>query len=226
MVALRATKNRAELRRHKSLALLRANATRWNSTFMMLERYVRIPDVIKRVDAVYDLLPKPAAHRRIAALVESLKTFNSVCKKLQEETVSMKAVRHIFDKMVEIFPVTGDYLRTDAAIIHSPVFESAVVKVCRGTEADLTPEELQALHPFELEAAASEPTPSSRSSRARTRARSDAEDFATALLHSRPIPEQGTPRYNPIVTAIPITARGCSRNASWSRRHSGHLCSR
>ncbi|KAG2836959.1 hypothetical protein PC110_g14594 [Phytophthora cactorum] len=87
MVALRAIKNRAELRRYKSLALLRANATRWNSTFMMLERYVRISDVAKRVDAVYDLLPKPAAHRRIAALVESLKTFNSLCKKMQEETV-------------------------------------------------------------------------------------------------------------------------------------------
>ncbi|KAG6957903.1 hypothetical protein JG687_00009709 [Phytophthora cactorum] len=111
-----------------------------------------------------DLVGAPAAHRRIAALVESLKTFNSVCKKMQEETVS------------------------------------------RGTEADLTPEELQALHPFELEAAASEPTPSSRSSRARTRARSDAEDFATALLHSRPIPELGTPRYNPILVMTPQRA--------------------
>ncbi|KAG6944363.1 hypothetical protein JG688_00017131 [Phytophthora aleatoria] len=92
----------------------------------------------------------------------SLKTFNSVCKKLQEESISMKAVRLLFDNMVEIFPVTGGYRRTDAAIVHSPVFESAVVKVSRGSEADLTPEELQALHPFELEATASESTPSSR----------------------------------------------------------------
>ncbi|KAG3115224.1 hypothetical protein PI124_g5171 [Phytophthora idaei] len=91
MVALRVIKNRAELRRHTSLALLRANATRWNSTFMMLERYVRIRDVIKRIDTAYDLVPKPAAHRRIVAIVESLKTFNGVCKKLQEESISMKA---------------------------------------------------------------------------------------------------------------------------------------
>ncbi|KAG3035974.1 hypothetical protein PC121_g5758 [Phytophthora cactorum] len=162
MVALRAIKNRAELRRHTSLALLRANATRWNSTCMMLERYVRIRDVIKRIDTAYDLVPNPAAHRRIVALVESLKTFNSVCKKLQEESISMKAVRLLFDNMVEISPVTGDHRRTDAAIVHSPVFESAVVKVSRGSEADLTPEELQALHPFELVATASESTPSSR----------------------------------------------------------------
>ncbi|KAG2783797.1 hypothetical protein Pcac1_g6349 [Phytophthora cactorum] len=130
MVALRTIKNRAELRRHTSLAPLRANATRWSSTFIMLERYVRIRDAIKRVDAVYDLVPKPAAHRRIVALVESLKMFNSVCKKLQEESISMKSVRLLFGKMAEMFPVTDHYLHPDAEIVHSPVFESAVVKVC------------------------------------------------------------------------------------------------
>ncbi|KAG3106301.1 hypothetical protein PI125_g13238 [Phytophthora idaei] len=124
MVALRTIRNRAELRRHTSLAPLRANTTRWSSTFMMLERYVSIRD------AVYDLVPKPAVHRRIVALVERLKTFNSVFKKLQEESISMKSVRLLFDKMAEMFPVTGHYLRPDAEIVHSPVFESAVVKVC------------------------------------------------------------------------------------------------
>ncbi|KAG4240312.1 hypothetical protein PC116_g11706 [Phytophthora cactorum] len=143
MVALRTIKNCAELRRHTSLAPLCAKATRWSSTFMMLER-------------------------SIVALVESLKMFNSVCKKLQEDSISMKAVRLLFDKMVEIFSVAGS----------------------RGTEADLTPEELRVLHPFELEAAAAEPTLWSNGSGARTRARSDAEDFATALLQSRPISEQ------------------------------------
>ncbi|KAG2994208.1 hypothetical protein PC120_g22065 [Phytophthora cactorum] len=129
MVALRTIKNCADLRHHTSLAPLRANATRWSPTLMMLERYVRIRDEIKRVDAVYNLVPKSAAHRCIVALVESLKTFNSVCKKLQKDSISMKAVRLLFDKMVEIFPVTGDYLRTDAVIVHSPVFENAVVKM-------------------------------------------------------------------------------------------------
>ncbi|ETK76701.1 hypothetical protein L915_16951 [Phytophthora nicotianae] len=75
MLALQTTKNRAEFRRHTSLGPSRPNATRWSSTFMMLERYVRIRGAIKRVDAVYDPMPKPAAHRRIVALVESLKIF-------------------------------------------------------------------------------------------------------------------------------------------------------
>jgi hypothetical protein len=130
MAALRTIKNRAELRRHTSLAPLRANATRWSSTFVMMERYVRIRDAIKRVDAVYDLLSKPSAHRRIVALVEKLKTLNSVCKKLQEASLAMKDVRVLFDKVAGIFPVTGEYLLPDASIVHSPTFESAVVKVC------------------------------------------------------------------------------------------------
>ncbi|KAG4057194.1 hypothetical protein PC123_g7804 [Phytophthora cactorum] len=96
MVALRTIKNCAELRRHTSLAPLCAKATRWSSTFMMLER-------------------------SIVALVESLKMFNSVCKKLQEDSISMKAVRLLFDKMVEIFSVAGDYLRTGRR--HSPLSE-------------------------------------------------------------------------------------------------------
>ncbi|EGZ21988.1 hypothetical protein PHYSODRAFT_490553, partial [Phytophthora sojae] len=102
---------------------------RWSSTFTMLEQYVRIRDEIKRVDAVYDLVPKPAAHRRIVALTETLKTINSVCKKLQEDTLSIGAVRVRFDKMAEMFPITSSLLSPDANIIHSSVFESAVVKV-------------------------------------------------------------------------------------------------
>jgi hypothetical protein len=75
----------------------------------------------------YDLVPKPAALRRIVALTATLKTFKTASKKLQEDTLSMNAVRVLFDKMAEMFPITSSYLSPDADIIHSPVFESAVV---------------------------------------------------------------------------------------------------
>ncbi|KAL4171293.1 hypothetical protein KRP22_009389 [Phytophthora ramorum] len=107
---------------------LRAKETRWSST-LMLEHYVRIRDAIKHVDAVDDLVPKPAAHRCVISLVENLKTFNSICKKLQEDTISMSAVRVLFDKMTEIYPVTEKYLLPEAHIVRSPAFESTVVKV-------------------------------------------------------------------------------------------------
>ncbi|OWZ17610.1 hypothetical protein PHMEG_0008433 [Phytophthora megakarya] len=66
MTARRTSKNRAELRRDTQLAPLRANMTRWSSTFTMLEPYVRIRDAITRVDTVYELIPTPVIHRRIA----------------------------------------------------------------------------------------------------------------------------------------------------------------
>ncbi|KAG2814137.1 hypothetical protein PC119_g14473 [Phytophthora cactorum] len=40
--------------------------------------------------------------------------------------------------MAEMFPVTDHYLHPDAEIVHSPVFESAVVKVSRAGH-DATP---------------------------------------------------------------------------------------
>eukprot|EP00644_Phytophthora_capsici_P018320 jgi/Phyca11/131982/e_gw1.125.25.1 len=129
MAALSSPNNRRELRRHTDLAPLRANATRWSSTYAMLERYVKIRDAIKHVDAVFELLPKPAAHRRIKVLVENLKAFNSVCKKLQEDDLSMAAVRVLFDRMIEMYPVTKEHLRPDARIVHSPDFESGVFKI-------------------------------------------------------------------------------------------------
>ncbi|EGZ13885.1 hypothetical protein PHYSODRAFT_335595 [Phytophthora sojae] len=205
-------KNRAELRRHTGLAPLRANATRWSSTFTMLERYVLIRDEIKRVDAMYDLVPKSAAHRRIVALTETLKTFNSVCKKLQEDTLSMSAVRVLFDKMAEMFPITSSYLSPDASIIHSPVFERAVVKIAGKCEAELTPEELDAVAPFELSSAANVPAASTQQrARTRTQARSGPEDFATALLRSDDVPAEAGPRYSPLVRAIPPTSNRCER---------------
>lgn len=65
MTAPRLPENRTALAQHTDLAPLRANATGWSSTFAMLERYARIREAAKQVDAVFDLIPKAAAHRRI-----------------------------------------------------------------------------------------------------------------------------------------------------------------
>uniref|UniRef100_H3GKY9 BED-type domain-containing protein n=1 Tax=Phytophthora ramorum TaxID=164328 RepID=H3GKY9_PHYRM len=175
---------------------LRAKETRRSLT-LMLERYVRIRDAIKHVDAVDDLVSKPAAHRCAISLIENLKTFNSICKKLQEDTIPMSAVRVLFDKMTEIYPVTEEYLLPDAHIVHSPAFESAVVKV-------------EALEPFELEAAAV-PTQATSGSGVSTRSRNAAEDFATALLRSDAATPQLSPRYSPIVAAMLPTSNLCER---------------
>ncbi|KAE9035958.1 hypothetical protein PR001_g4677 [Phytophthora rubi] len=142
VAVLRTLKNRAELRRHTPLTPLWSKATRWSSTFMMLESYVIIRGTIQRVDAVDDLVPKPAVHRRLVALVETLETCNSVCKELQEDTMSMSAVRVLLDRMTEIYPVSQEYLLPDFHIVHSPAFES--ISWIMTTEAVPTPLSLNA----------------------------------------------------------------------------------
>ncbi|GMF52631.1 unnamed protein product [Phytophthora fragariaefolia] len=129
MLALRTLNNRSALRKHTDLAPLRPNATRWSSVFDMLARYVRIRDEIKKVDAVFDLIPKAAMHRRIEALHEDLKILNSVTVKLQVDGLSLADVRTLFDSVVQRFPSMKPQLKASASIVHSPVFESAAAKV-------------------------------------------------------------------------------------------------
>ncbi|OWZ18481.1 hypothetical protein PHMEG_0007417 [Phytophthora megakarya] len=168
MTALRTVKNREELRRHTQLAPLRANVTRWSSPFTMLERYVRIQDAIKRVDAVYDLIPKPAMHRRFVAPYETLKRLTA--------------------SMAEMYPVTTAYLSPDANIIHSPSFECAVVKVAGNREGELTEAAMEALEPLTAPTATEDATPTDCRVGPRTRAQHGGEDFATTLLLSDSIP--------------------------------------
>ncbi|KAL4152374.1 hypothetical protein PRNP1_009305 [Phytophthora ramorum] len=112
--------------------------------------------------------------------------------------------------MTEIYPVTEEYLLPDAHTVHSTAFESAVVKVTGARGEELTPEELEALEPFELESAA-EPTPATSGSGVSTRSRNATEDFATALLRSDAATPQLSPPYSPIVAAILPTSNLCER---------------
>ncbi|KAG6953717.1 hypothetical protein JG687_00012231 [Phytophthora cactorum] len=84
-VQLRYPNNAAELARHTKYKPLKANATRWSSTYIMLARYVKICDAIKMVSAVEELLPRPSTHRQIVQLVNNLEALDSVCVKLQSE---------------------------------------------------------------------------------------------------------------------------------------------
>ncbi|OWY97507.1 hypothetical protein PHMEG_00031944, partial [Phytophthora megakarya] len=119
---------------------------------------VHPPRVTWRLSALSDSLEldlsyagAPAAHRRIKVLLENLLTFNSVCKKLQEDDLSMAAVRVLFDRIIEMYPVTKEHLSPDARIVHSPSFESGVVKVATNRVEALSEDETTALKSFELQ---------------------------------------------------------------------------
>ncbi|KAG6970277.1 hypothetical protein JG688_00004924 [Phytophthora aleatoria] len=87
----------------------------------MVDKYVHIRDATKHEAAVKDLLPRGSAHRRILALHGKPKELNS-------------------------YPVMGQYLDVDTAIVHSPVFQKAVIKI--GSSGALSSAELETLEPF------------------------------------------------------------------------------
>ncbi|KAE9023365.1 hypothetical protein PF011_g4019 [Phytophthora fragariae] len=97
MVALRTVKNRAQLRRPTSIAVLRAISTRRNSTFTLLERYLHMRDAIKLIDTMLDIVPKPAVHRRIkyaglsAISKATLKKYLATLVALVEGSLSLRA---------------------------------------------------------------------------------------------------------------------------------------
>jgi hypothetical protein len=105
----------------------------------MVERFFQIKDFVKEfVDEDEPLADVFSAIRRneITAL-EDLRTkltnLQSVTTRLQRRDLTLLDARRLFDHTLKHFPTMAGYLDADAAIAHSPVFESAIIrylKVC------------------------------------------------------------------------------------------------
>ncbi|OWZ10459.1 hypothetical protein PHMEG_00016690 [Phytophthora megakarya] len=117
MTQLRHPNNYSELAKHTDLRPVKRNLTRWSSTFAMVERY---------------LVQTGSKYRKLVKLYEDLKKLNSICKHLQKDDTDMAQVRVLFDSVKAEYPVMSDYLKAGAKIVHSPVFESAIVKTING----------------------------------------------------------------------------------------------
>ncbi|ETL79227.1 hypothetical protein L917_20077, partial [Phytophthora nicotianae] len=111
--------------------------TRWSSTYYMIHRYFRLLEFIKDDDELADNLPGPAANRRLRKFLEVLSKVESVSKGLQAST---SLASHI-----------GNATRARAAIVHSPHFETACVKVLDGKTAELTSAETVFLRRFAVQ---------------------------------------------------------------------------
>ena len=63
--------------------------------------------------------------------------FESVNKKLQEETISLLYVRKLFDGLINEYPIASTYLDKNVSIIHNKEFENLIVKMIDGDIDDL-----------------------------------------------------------------------------------------
>ncbi|KAG3029194.1 hypothetical protein PC120_g4443 [Phytophthora cactorum] len=65
----------------------------------------------------------------VVTLLEDTHVLNSVTIKLQDEDVTLADVRVLSDSVMQRYPSMKPKLSSTATTVHSPTFESAVVKV-------------------------------------------------------------------------------------------------
>ncbi|ETN06716.1 hypothetical protein PPTG_12757 [Phytophthora nicotianae INRA-310] len=206
MKRLRTLTQAAKLRLKTPLRPKLRQQTRWGSTYAMLARYFELREFINVNDEeLVELMPSPAANRRLKALLNEMSDVESISKKLQSEGLNLLDARDLLDGLLEIKPSFTNYIAPTADIVHSPDFESGVVKVLGGHESDLSRAEKEALRPFR---------------QMTSRSRSPEEDptklgFADRILKRRKVQAE-TSAYV-MLSAIPPTSNKVERLFSMAR---------
>ena len=108
MTKLRTLKLAAKLRNISTLRPMTYNATRWGSSFAMINRYRELEVVIQTKFALEPMILEHKLSPREDANIESnyqdLKSFNSVTLALQRDNLDLSSVRFLFDETMKKFP--------------------------------------------------------------------------------------------------------------------------
>lgn len=151
MVALNNLKNAIVLKRFKKTAI-KVYEQRWSGFYSSLISYFGLYHLLT-IDSgfmnnVYTNTPTPSEHERLKVLKQYLEQINSVSLRLQKHSCSLSQGRGYFDGLLELGysdkytlfqqENIASYLRSDSRIVHSPVFESAIVKLQDNKAHELT----------------------------------------------------------------------------------------
>lgn len=200
MVQLRHCNNLATLAKFTVLRPVKRNVTCWSSAFEMLQRYVRIRNQIKMVEAVEELVLSGVAQKKLVALLQDPTRCNSVCKKLQTANINLSQVRKLFDQASKDFPVIPKHFKLSAKIIHLTAFESALVKII--DKELLMAAKAKTVRAFETSAEAS------------NKRKDRDEDYVTAILNNSekwPRSQRDGVHYSDFVSQIPLTSNTVKR---------------
>ena len=84
--------------------------------------------------------------------MKDLDEFEKITKQLQNSDTNLSDVRAIFDAAIEQYPSLDFYLKADAQIVHSPSFESGIVKLLDDEVDQLTERERNSVGCFRYRA--------------------------------------------------------------------------
>ncbi|KAG3087583.1 hypothetical protein PI124_g18094 [Phytophthora idaei] len=157
-------------------------------------------DAIMTAEAIEEYVSRGHAHRRMTSVVEKLRELDSVYVKLQAEKRTLAEVWLLFDTCADKYPIMADYLSPSAEIFHSPLFESAIVKL--QNELPLPTDERRAVEGIVLPPSAPQVDPTKKT------------DFAASVLQDAKRPRLAghvDMEYDPLLLCAPPTSNTFER---------------
>jgi hypothetical protein len=144
MSKLKTIKGKAKLREYTDFVATKPNDTRWNGNYEMVKRYLQFKDVLLEIAndgssigrEIASILPSTVDNIDITNLFTPLSHFHSVSLILQKEDgINLADVRLLFDQLIlDYGDDMGTFLAPNSTIVHSPIFENAIVSVIRSSE--------------------------------------------------------------------------------------------
>jgi hypothetical protein len=148
MGKLSTLKQAGRLRLQTALRPVKRNDTRWLGTVNMFNRYQRLKTHIDQTDTeLAELTPNASSEIKIKSHLKNLEAFKSVTLSLQKEEVTLLQSHFLFQSVIAEFTnfTFEDYIGENAAIVHAPIFEDALIKIQDGRESDLTAAEVESV---------------------------------------------------------------------------------
>jgi hypothetical protein len=149
MSKLSTLKEAGRLRLSTSLRPVKRNKTHWLGVIKMLQRYERLlPSIDDSNPEVAELLPSPIQRNKIRDQIPKLLDFKDVTESLQRENITIGESQVLLQSLIHSFPefLFESYIGTTARIVHSRVFEDAIVRIQSGNEHELLQEEKGVVH--------------------------------------------------------------------------------
>ena len=100
----------AKLKQLTKYSCVKANDTRWSSTYNMVRRYFQIQPQLSALMELLELLPTPVEVDTLSRGFRHLSNFDTITIMLQRDGIPFVEVRNIFDVLVANFPEMQHHL--------------------------------------------------------------------------------------------------------------------